>query len=86
MDFALKNMDYPEMDWIPHGFYGERMNVLPGPLVDAAARHPLLRGLFPCDAGYFPEAHRHGILRKEGTRSAILIICRAGRGWVELDG
>lgn len=86
MDTTLKNMDYPEMEWIPHGFFGERMNVLPGPLVAGAERHPLLRGLFPCDAGYFPEAHHHGISRKNGTRSALLIVCQAGCGWVELGG
>jgi AraC-like DNA-binding protein len=64
------------------GFEGEQEVVLPGPVAAIAARHPLLRGLRVTDAGYYPRASRHGILRSQGARGAVLILCREGAGWV----
>lgn len=79
-------MDDLPMKSISHGFPGEHRVLLPGPVRDAARSHPLLRGLFPTDAGYFPEARSHGIKRPNGVDTAILIVCRAGRGWMRLRG
>lgn len=80
-------MDYPWMNntaRVRHGFSGQQMVVLPRPVVAELASHPLMKGLYPTDAGYFPEAQAHGVERREGVAAAILIVCQAGRGWVRL--
>jgi AraC-like DNA-binding protein len=58
--------------------------VLPEPLRLAAARHPLLRGLYVTDTGYFPRAGGHFIERTKGAPTHLLIVCLRGAGWVKL--
>ena len=70
--------------FLKDGFSGQQLVVLPRPVAAAAARHPLLRGLYATDAGYFPEAAAHGVERKHGLEGVVLIVCRAGRGWLRL--
>ncbi len=80
IDYLMMNEWKPVRD----GFAGQQMIVLPRPVVAALAVHPLMKGLYPTDAGYFPEAQAHGVGRPEGVAAAILIVCQAGRGWVRL--
>jgi AraC-like DNA-binding protein len=69
---------------IREGFPGQRMAVLPRPLVrDALARADAL-DLLPTDAGYFPEAAWHDVQRPGGTPQVIVMLCVRGRGWVRL--
>jgi AraC-like DNA-binding protein len=68
------------------GFEHQKLVVLPGPIQKAARRHPILRKLHVTDAGFFPDAKAHGIEREHGAPSAVLIVCLAGRGWVEIGG
>ena len=63
------------------GFEHQELVVLPGPIQEAARRHPVLRNLHVTDAGFFPDAVAHGIERKRGASSAVLIVCLAGKGW-----
>ncbi len=66
------------------GFPGQRIVVLPRPVVARAQENPLLRGLAPTDAGYFPRARGHLRERPEGVDQAIFIYCARGAGWCEL--
>jgi AraC-like DNA-binding protein len=58
--------------FLPHGFPGQRLRVLPRPLVT--------------DAGYFPRAANHGRRRPEGAPEAIVIVCVDGYGRCESLG
>jgi AraC-like DNA-binding protein len=60
--------------------------VLPRTVVRAGGAHPLLRGLRPTDAGFFPRAEGHLRRRDQGSGQAILIYCTAGSGWCDLGG
>lgn len=71
-------MDRPK---IPEGFAGQRIVVLPRPVVTKAQSHPLLRHLLPTDVGFFPRAADHYIERTTGVNQAIFIYCTQGRGW-----
>lgn len=65
------------------GFAGQHLVVVPKPVKDAAAKHPLLRGLLVTDAGYFPSADGHFVDRKEGAPTHLIIACLRGEGWVK---
>jgi AraC-like DNA-binding protein len=60
--------------------------IVPQDIVRAGRRHPLLAKLLPIAAGYFPHAAGHYVVRPHGVAEVIVILCSAGRGWVELDG
>lgn len=79
-------LDYPLViqGFRKEGFEHQELVVLPGPIQEAARRHPVLRSLHVTDAGFFPDAVAHGIERKRGASRAVLIVCLAGRGWVDL--
>jgi AraC family transcriptional regulator of arabinose operon len=68
------------------GFPGQHHIVLPPPITAAASEHPLLAGLFVTDAGQYPTAQGHRVIRKTGTSGAVLIVCTAGQGWVQSQG
>lgn len=68
------------------GFLGQRLRVLPRPLVKAVRAQPILRRFLVTDAGFFPHAAAHGRARAQGARETVVIVCAAGAGWVELDG
>lgn len=72
--------------FLKDGFPGERLYVLPRPLIRNASQVKPTDRLLVTDAGYFPHASRHGRSRKTGARQAIVILCTAGAGWVELRG
>lgn len=69
-----------------HGFAGQHMIVLPEPVRAKASRHPLLRGLFVTDAGYFPHAAGHRVERPQGAPTHLVMLCLRGHGWVRTDG
>jgi AraC-like DNA-binding protein len=62
------------------GFPGQRMRVLPRPLVAQASGTPPLSQLLVTDVGYFPRASTHGRVRPHGAAQHIVIVCAAGRG------
>ena len=68
---------------IPDGFLGQRLHVLPKPRVAEALAAPITERLLVTDAGHFPHAAAHGRRRPEGAREAVVILCTAGRGWVD---
>lgn len=68
------------------GFAGQHLIVLPEPLRQHARRHPLLRGLYVTDAGYFPSAANHRVERLQGVATTLIILCLRGAGWCQFDG
>ncbi|MBO3085231.1 helix-turn-helix transcriptional regulator [Cellulomonas fengjieae] len=62
------------------GFPGQRMRVLPRPLVATALASPVLSQLLVTDVGYFPRASSHGRARAHGAAQHVVIVCAAGRG------
>ena len=70
----------------PEGFSGQTQVVVPGPTRRMLARHPLLRGLFVTDAGFYPRAAGHWVERPAGSPTHLLIACLRGRGWVRSNG
>lgn len=63
------------------GFPGQRLRVLPRPVVARALAQPITADVTVTDAGYFPRAARHGRQRRSGAPEAIVIVCTSGRGW-----
>ena len=68
------------------GFKGQRIVVVPRPVLERTARDPLLKGLLPTDAGYYPRAKGHTCAREHGAPETIFIYCAEGDGWCELEG
>jgi AraC family transcriptional regulator of arabinose operon len=68
------------------GFHGQRLVVLPRPIMATALRHPLLKQLLPTDAGYYPKARGHVCVRERGCPEDIFIYCAEGAGWCEIAG
>lgn len=71
---------------VPHpvhrreGFPGQRLVVVPQPLVAAAGRQPVTRDLCVTHIGHFSAAGGHFVERKHGTAEHIMIACLAGAG------
>lgn len=72
--------------YLRDGFPGQRLHVLPHPLVREALQRPPTSRLLVTDAGYFPHASRHGRVRRSGSAQTIIIVCTEGAGWCDLDG
>lgn len=68
------------------GFTGQRLVLLPQAALALSRHHPLLKGLHPTRAGYFPSAVGHRMQRNRGVTEAILILCVQGRGWATEAG
>ena len=68
------------------GFAGQRLVVLPRPILATALQHPLLKNLLPTDAGYYPKAANHTCVREGGCPEVIFIYCAEGCGWCEVAG
>ncbi|WP_454050577.1 helix-turn-helix domain-containing protein [Cellulomonas sp. Marseille-Q8402] len=69
---------------IRDGFPGQRMRVLPRPLISQAAASPATSQLLVTDVGFFPRASSHGRVRGKGAPQHIVIVCAAGRGTCRL--
>lgn len=80
LDDSTARVDHGE------GFAGQRLCVVPRPLVRAAGTRPVTRRLVVTDAGYFPSAAGHLRQRPRGSDEAILLLCVRGEGWVCLGG
>ena len=70
---------------IPEGFPGQRIVVLPRPIVRKALAGQLPIALIPSDVGYFPGAASHYFERPKGCGQLILILCVRGAGWVAVS-
>lgn len=68
------------------GFKGQRIVVVPRPVLEKLLKDPLLRNLTPTDAGYYPKARGHACAREHGAPETIFIYCAEGNGWCELEG
>lgn len=68
------------------GFPGQRLVVVPRPMVALALEQPLLKHLLPTDAGFYPRARGHQCTRKLGCPETVFIYCAQGQGWCELAG
>jgi len=66
----------------PEGFAGQRLVVLPRPILASALKHPLLTPLIPTDAGYYPKAKGHTCVREKGCPEVIFIYLRRWQGLV----
>ena len=66
------------------GFRDEKYYIIPTELFGAWMEHPLVRGLYLTDVGYFPKAKDHYKERSDGAEQHILIYCMEGGGYVEL--
>jgi len=65
------------------GFPGQRLVVLPGPLIAKLRCDPLLHDLCVTATGCFPKAPGHYVQRHRGTDDTILIHVLSGTGWLE---
>lgn len=68
------------------GFRGQIQHVIPRPILERVAGHPLLNSLVPTDIGWYPRAEYHFRERAEGVAEHILIFCVEGSGWYEVGG
>lgn len=68
---------------IPDGFPGQRMLVLPRPLVHEVAGLAGTPQLIVTDCGYFPKAQSHGQRRSTPIAEVVVIACVDGSGWCE---
>jgi AraC-like DNA-binding protein len=69
------------IDALHEGFAGQRMVVVPRPVVREALARPVTSRLLVTDAGFFPHAARHGRSRPTGASQHILMVCTDGAGW-----
>lgn len=65
------------------GFAGQRVCVVPRPIVALAREDAILGRLLPTDAGFFPPAAHHRVNRPRGAAELVLIYGVRGRGWVK---
>ena len=70
----------------PDGFPGQRLRVLPRPLVSRLLADGVTARLLVTDAGKFPHAVSHGRRRSGGAGEAVVIVCVDGMGWCESHG
>lgn len=68
------------------GFPGQRLVVVPRPVITVAMGNPLLMHLLPTDAGYYPRAQGHNCTRDRGCPETVFIYCANGHGWCEVAG
>src|ERR1039458_1182584 len=68
------------------GFSGQRLVVVPRPVLATAMNQPLLRNLLPSDAGYYPKARGHKCTRERGCAETVFIYCARGAGWCDMVG
>ena len=67
------------------GFDGQEMFVIPRPILAEARRHPLVRGLYPTDIGWYPNARYHYRDRVNGAPEDHLMMCMDGHGYVVVN-
>lgn len=70
----------------PEGFAGQRLVVVPRPILTTALQAPLIKSLMPTDAGFYPRAKGHTCVREKGCPETVFIYCSEGTGWCEIAG
>ncbi|MFF1882220.1 AraC family transcriptional regulator [Pseudarthrobacter sp. NPDC058196] len=68
------------------GFPGQRLRVLPRPMVRTALGASITGRLLVTDAGHFPRAAGHLRMRPRGAEESIIVVCAAGAGQLEAGG
>lgn len=68
------------------GFAGQRLIVLPRPVVSSWLEGAPLLELLPSDVGHFPRARGHHVERPDGAPQLVLIYCVQGEGWLRMEG
>lgn len=71
---------------VREGFRGQRMVVLPRPVLEKLLITTLPIRIMVSDVGYFPDALGHYMERPEGCPQTIFILCVRGKGWVNAGG
>lgn len=69
---------------LEEGFRGQRLVVVPRPVVSDALARPVTRRLLVTDVGYYPDALDHQMRRPRGTNETIVMVCAAGTGWARI--
>ncbi|MFJ3473406.1 helix-turn-helix domain-containing protein [Microbacterium maritypicum] len=69
---------------IEEGFRGQRLVVVPRPVVSDALTKPVTRRLLVTDVGYYPDALDHQMSRPRGTDETIVMVCASGTGWARI--
>ncbi|MFZ4893623.1 helix-turn-helix domain-containing protein [Plantibacter sp. Mn2098] len=72
--------------YLKEGFPGQRLQVMPQPLVRVVLSRPVTSRLVVTDCGVFPRAIAHRRSRPQGSRQAIVILCTEGSGWCRVGG
>ena len=67
------------------GFKDEAYFVIPTESFSEYVEHPLIRGMYLTDVGFFPKALHHFREREEGAEQYILIYCTGGAGFIEVE-
>lgn len=67
------------------GFRDETYLIVPTESFAEYMEHPLVRGAYLTDVGFFPKAKEHYREREEGADQYILIYCTEGRGIIEVE-
>jgi len=73
------------MDRKQDGFKDERYIIIPTESFLDYAEHPLIKGLYLTDVGFFPNAVNHYREREEGCDEYILMYCISGQGVIEVE-
>ena len=63
------------------GFRDQILYVIPRPVLERNAGHPLLQSLMVTDVGWYPRARYHFRERLQGAPEHILLFCVDGCGW-----
>ena len=66
------------------GFRDQILYVIPRPVLERNAGHPLLHSLLLTDVGWYPQARHHYCERVDGAPEHILILCVDGGGWYDV--
>lgn len=67
------------------GFRDEKYIMIPTESFIDYVEHPLIRGTYLTDVGFFPRALSHFREREEGAEQYILIYCTEGQGIIEVE-
>jgi AraC family transcriptional regulator of arabinose operon len=65
-------------------FRDQILYVIPRPVLERSAGHPLLHSLLLTDVGWYPYARYHYCERHAGAPEHILLLCVGGSGWYDV--
>lgn len=73
------------MDYKEEGFLNQIGIVMPYEIGRLLETDPLTSLLHITDIGYYPDAAKHYMARRNGAKQHILVYCVKGRGWYMID-